>query len=186
MPLDAPLASALDWLLAAAPQFDANFAIRVVSRMFHILSAIIIGGGIFYMRAILVESGPDACFASRRAVWAKWVGIATFLLLVSGFFNVFAIFRDAKAAGEKLPVAYHILFTVKLALGLLVMFIAAILAGKTSAADRFRLNMRRWLNIAWNAVIAIVVIGAILRMFHGRTPADDRPSPVPAAETVNG
>ena len=43
MLLEAPLASSLDWMLAAAPEIDANFVIRVVSRIFHILAAIVIG-----------------------------------------------------------------------------------------------------------------------------------------------
>jgi hypothetical protein len=177
MPLDLPLAE--------LPEMDAMFFVRVVSRILHILAAIILGGGLFYIRSILSHAGADACFADRRAAWARWVGIMSLLLLASGLFNLFAIIRDARDAGEKLPAAYHALFGVKFLLGLLVMFIAAILAGRTQLADRFRMNMRRWLNVAWGAVIAIVVIGALLRMMHGRTPADDRPDP-PVAEAFRG
>jgi hypothetical protein len=51
-------------------------------------------------------------------------------------------------------------------LALVVMFIMAVLAGKTALAEKFRANMRKWLNVAWMAALAIVVIGAMLRTYH--------------------
>ncbi len=153
---------------AAEPQVDAAFVARVLSRIIHILCAIIVGGGVFYLRSILAPGGVDACFADRRSVWARWVAIASFLLIASGLYNFMVIWSEYRAAGEKLPPTYHALFGIKVLLSLLVMFIAAILAGKTATADRFRLRMRRWLNIAWTSVMAIVVIGALLRAHHVR------------------
>lgn len=172
----------------AEPQIDAAFVARVLSRIIHILCAIIVGGGVFYMRSILSPAGVDACFADRRSVWARWVALASFLLIASGLFNFMVIWSEYRAAGEKLPPTYHALFGIKVLLGLLVMFIASILAGKTATADRFRVNIGRWLNIAWTSVMAIVVIGALLRAHHVRRP----PSVEPAApangevEAANG
>ncbi len=135
--------------------------------MLHILSAVILVGGLFYIRTILSPAGADACFADRRSVWAKWVGIATLFLLVTGFYNFFIIIGQSKAeGGVKLPPTYHMLFGVKFLLAMMVMFIAAILAGKTEAADRFRGQMGKWLNIAWLAAVAIIVLAAILRTLH--------------------
>jgi hypothetical protein len=153
--------------------------------MIHILCAIILGGGLFYLRSVLSPAGVTACFADRRSVWARWVAAASFLLLASGLFNFIVINRDYKAAGESLPMTYHLLFTIKFVLGLFVMFVASILAGKTSAADRFRQNMPRWLNMAWTAVIAIVVIGALLRAHHVRQQPGAEPG-APAAEAAEG
>ncbi len=152
--------------VAAEPQIDGPYVARVISRIVHILCAIILGGGLFYMRTILAPSGAAACFGDRRSVWARWVGIATFLLLASGLYNYVTIVRGEKAAGHALPTSYHMLFGIKFLLALLVFFIAAILAGRTSAAERFRANMARWLKIAWTAVMAIVIIGALLRTYH--------------------
>ena len=73
---------------------------------------------------------------------------------------------QAKVNGGKLEPTYHILFGIKFLLALLVMFIASILAGKTAAADRFRGQMRKWLNLGWLAAMAIVIIAAMMRTFH--------------------
>ena len=151
---------------AGDPRVDATLAIRTLSRILHILFAVILGGGLFYLRAVLAPAGGDACYAGRRAVWARWVGIATFFLIASGLFNYITFVRDAKAAGDPLPSTYHQLFGVKFLLALFVFFVAAILAGKTSLAGKFRASMNQWLNFAWLAVMAIIVIGAVLRTYH--------------------
>ena len=151
---------------AGEPTVDAHYVTALVSRVFHILGAIILGGGIFYLRTILAPAGEDACFANRRHVWARWVGAATFLLLASGIYNLINIIGEAKAAGEKLPGTYHMLFGIKFLIGVGVMFLAAIMAGKTAAAEKFRANLSRWLNVAWAGVLAIVVIAAVLRTYH--------------------
>lgn len=144
---------------------DGPQLVQIVSRVLHILGAIILAGGLFYIRSVLSPAGVDACFAGRRAVWAKWVGIAALLLLATGIYNFLVINDQVKADGGKLEPAYHMLFGIKFLLGLLVMFLAAILSGKT-AAEKFRASLGRWLNIAWFAAVAIVVIAALLRTLH--------------------
>ncbi len=153
-------------LAAGRPVVDGAYLLQLVSRVLHILSAIILVGGLFYIRSILSPAGVDACFAGRRAVWARWVGMATFLLLASGIYNLLIIINQAKAAGEKLDPTYHALIGIKLLLALGVMFLMAVLAGKSALAEKFRGNMRKWLNIAWMAALATVVIGALLRTYH--------------------
>jgi len=161
----ANLASPVEPLLAVV--INSGYVIQIVSRVLHILSAVILVGGLFYIRTILSPAGVDACFAGRRAVWAKWVGIATLFLLLSGFYNFFMIIGQSKIEGAvKLPPAYHMLFGIKFLLALVVMFVCAILAGKTEAADRFRGNMRKWLNIGWLAAMGIIVIAAVMRSMH--------------------
>lgn len=153
-------------LAAGRPVMDWPFLIQLLSRVLHILSAIILVGGLFYIRTVLSPAGVDASFAGRRAVWARWVSLATFLLLASGIYNLLTIINQVKAASEKLDPTYHALILIKLLLALVVMFIMAVLAGKTALAEKFRANMRKWLNVAWMAALAIVVIGAMLRTYH--------------------
>ena len=154
------------WILAEGAEGGKTQVIQVISRVLHILSAIVLVGGVFYIRTVLSPAGEAACYADRRSTWAKWVGIAIFFLLLSGFYNFIMINRQAKEVGDGLPSEYHMMFGIKVLLGILVMFIASILAGKTSLADRFRAKMGMWLNIAWLAAMAIVVIGAMLRSLH--------------------
>lgn len=160
-----------DWFLAqtAAPTIDGKFVLYIVLRALHILSAIVIVGGLFYAKIVLVPAGVDP-YAGNRHVWARWVGIASLFLLVSGLMNFMNNIGLAKEHGMPLPKTYHMLFGIKFLLGLFVMFIAAILAGKTTLADKFRQNMGRWLNIALIASFAIVIIGALLRTFHDHFP----------------
>lgn len=155
--------AAYDWpVLLAANEFFA-----IASRALHLLAAIMLGGGLFYLKVVLSPKGADACFAGRREIWAKWVGVATFLLLATGIYNFFVILSAAKAGdGDGLPKNYHMLFGIKVLLALAVMFLASILAGKTAAAEKFRGNIGKWLSLAWMAVVAIVVIGAFLRTLH--------------------
>ena len=92
--------------------------------------------------------------------------MATAFLLLSGIYNFVVVIKQTKADGIELPPTYHMLIGVKFLLALLVMFISAILSGKTEAAERFRGNLRKWLNIGWLASMAIIVIAAILRTLH--------------------
>ena len=156
--------SAWELLAQAAPVIDGKFVLYVVLRVLHILSAIILVGGLFYSKTILLPAGVDP-YAGQRQVWARWVGLASGFLLVSGLLNFMNIVGLAKAAGTPLPPTYHALFGIKFLLGLFLMFLAAILAGKTALADKFRLKMGRWLGIAWTTSLAIVIIGALLRTF---------------------
>lgn len=148
------------------PTVDATYVLQLLARVLHILSAIILVGGLFYQRSILSASGTEACFAGRRNVWAKWVGITTFLLLATGLYNFITIVRAAKGIDAPLPSTYHALFGIKFLLGLVVMFLAAIMAGKTGAAERFREKMGTWLNVAWVASLAILILAAMLRTYH--------------------
>jgi len=169
----APLLADNITLLATGhgPMMDITNAVQILARALHLLAAMVMVGGLFYLRTILApselaSSKPEACFAGRRAVWARWVGIATFFLLASGIYNLMTVIGQSKTAGVKLPLAYHLLLAIKFLLALLVMFVMSILAGKTAAAERFRSQMQKWLSIAWLAAIAIVVLAGVMRTLH--------------------
>jgi uncharacterized membrane protein len=168
------IANTLEMLAQVTPAVDGKYIIYVVLRVLHILSAIIMVGGLFYSKTILVPAGVDP-YAGQRQVWARWVGLATLFLLVSGLANFMNIMTAAKANGTPLPSTYHMLFGIKFLLGLFLMFLAAILSGKTALADKFRLKMGKWLSIAWTVSLAIVIIGAILRTFHDKFPQIQAP-----------
>jgi hypothetical protein len=154
-------------LAAGEPVMDAAMATRVLSRALHLLCAIMLGGGVFYMRTVLAAAGPEACFAGRRQVWARWAAVASTILLITGMYNYIMYVRAAKLPdATPLPPTYHMLFGIKFLLALFVMFVAALVAGNSAGAEKARSQLSRWLNLAWTSVMAIVILGAMMRFFH--------------------
>src|SRR5256885_5801439 len=149
------------------PTLDSTYWIMLVSRILHILSAIILAGGLFYIRYIVspVSAPPgtqpvDQFFGGRRAAWAKWVGIATALLLVTGFWNYIQFSRT-----YDLPKTYHIVLGFKILAAIAVFLLAALLAGRTNAAEAIRQNWRLWINVCLFLAVITVVIGSVLRTY---------------------
>ncbi len=145
---------------------DAMYWVMLVARVLHVLSAIVLVGGIFYLRTVVAPAVPtdgsataDQWFGGRRATWAKWVGITTLLLLATGLFNFIRIIQTNESMGA----LYQALFGVKFLLALVLFGLAAMIAGKTSVADRLRQNMQRWLGVCLAIGLAIVVLASVLR-----------------------
>lgn len=160
----------LSWLTLAQqpPEFNGLYWLLLASRVLHILGAIILLGGLIYVRHVVKPTAPagpgetaDALFGGRRATWAKWIGIATLLLLVSGLLNYIYIIT----AMERMAKPYHMLAGIKILLSIALFFLAALLAGKTAAAERLREKFYFWLTAAVMLGIAIVILGGVLRTF---------------------
>jgi uncharacterized membrane protein len=150
------------------PQTDGLFWALLLSRILHILGAIILVGGLFYIRNIIspVSAPPgtspvDQFFGGPRGKWAKWVGIATALLLITGLFNYVMIIKQH----ERLASSYHMIAGMKMLVAMVVFLFAALLAGKTNAADRIRQNWRMWLSVCLLLSIVTVVFGSWLRTY---------------------
>ena len=171
------------------PRIDAMYWIMLVSRILHILAATILVGGIFYLRFVVVPAAKaplpdreragegssvsvDALFGGRRAAWAMWVGIATLLLLATGLWNYIQIMNTH----ERLPPSYHQIAGIKIIVGLAVFLLAALLAGRSPAAETLRQRMRFWLNVCLLLGIVTVVLGSVLRTYP-RIPKVDAPGP---------
>lgn len=162
------LSSGYDWLM-------------FVSRVLHIFGAIIMVGGLFYLWAVVtpataVAGGEpaDQYFGGRRASWAKWIGIASALLLVTGLWNFVQMIKT-----NEIATSYHMVGGIKILLALALMFLSALLAGRTNAAEAVRRNWRRWLSICLILGILTVAIGSLMRAYN-RTPkvADAANGPV--------
>jgi uncharacterized membrane protein len=160
------------------PELNSVYWVMLLSRMLHILGAIILVGGVFYLRAVIlpnVESpgtDTDRQFGGRRAAWAKWVGIATLLLLVTGLANYLYIIRSH----ERLASSYHMIAGMKMLSGIALFLLAALVAGRSPAAATIRQRMRFWLNVALLLGIITVALGSVLRTYP-RTPKVDAPGP---------
>jgi uncharacterized membrane protein len=150
------------------PQMDGMFWLLLVSRICHVLGAIILVGGLFYIRSIIspvnapAGTAPvDQLFGGPRAKWAKWVGIATALLIFTGFFNYIMMIKQH----ERLASSYHMVAGLKMIAGFAVFALAALLAGRTSIADALREKWRMWLTTCLILGIATVMLGSFLRTY---------------------
>ena len=160
---------ATDVLFAqSVPHFDGHYFLLLTSRVLHILASIVLVGGLFYLRTIVaprlragdMAAGADPWFAGSRAGWAKWVGIATAVLLLTGLFNFYTIVTTYEIA-----TSYHMIGGLKILVALVVFFLAAILAGHTPLAEQFRQKMKFWLSACLVAAVVVVVIGSVMRSY---------------------
>lgn len=150
------------------PHFDGMYVLQLLSRLGHILGAIILVGGLFYIRQILrpasgANGNPsaDALFGGSRASWAKWVGITTALLLATGLLNYVLMIKQH----EKLASSYHMLVGMKMLAALVVFVLAALLAGRTAMADSLRQKWQTWLTLCLLLAILTVAFGSVLRTY---------------------
>ena len=162
-----------DWLIDFGSLFlvaqagaadDSPTVLRTAAHILHVLAAVTLVGGIFYQRFVLLPaerglpaSDAAALLAGRRARWSKWVAVSALFLLASGLYSFVDVVRS-----YELPKYYHPLFGIKFLLALLIFFIASILAGKTAAAERFRLRAPLWLTVNVLAAVAVIVIAGVL------------------------
>jgi uncharacterized membrane protein len=175
-------------LAQQTPTFDGTYLLLLAARLLHMLGAAIIVGGLFYLRSVVTPAAPvevsDAQFGGRRAAWAMLVGIATLFLLVSGFFNYFYMIKNY----EKMPFSYHMLFGLKFLAGLVLFFLAALVAGRSNLAQQIRQNLRLWLNVCLALGLAIIVLGGVMRTYP-RFPKGTEPAGIrvasPDGERIN-
>jgi uncharacterized membrane protein len=153
---------------------DFDLALRLIFRWLHILPAVILLGGVFFMRLAVTPAVASYGDDDRRRLsdalrgrWSKWVMISAGLLLLSGIVNTVLIIRGASAPP---PGLYHGLLTLKILLALAIIYIASLLAGRSEAAERFRQKAPLWLSV--NVVLAtiLILVGGAMRL----TPRVDR------------
>jgi hypothetical protein len=154
------------------PTTDSMYWIMLVSRILHILGAIILAGGLFYIRYVVspvsppAGAEPDQFFGGRRGTWAKWIGIATALLIFTGFWNYVQFSRTYELAKF-----YHMILGIKILVAFAVFALAALLAGRTNAAESIRQKWGLWINTCLLLALLAVVVGSVLRSFpHDRKP----------------
>jgi uncharacterized membrane protein len=157
------------WLLAQGtmPHFDGMYWLLLASRVLHVLGAIILVGGLFYLRMVIAPTvsaatkpTTDAWFGGRRASWAKWVGIAALVLIATGLFNYFEIVK-----ANDVVASYHMMLGIKIIVALVLIFLASLLAGRTAMAVQLRGKMKFWLSVCLLIGILTVILGSVLRSY---------------------
>lgn len=147
--------------------------VALLLRLLHIIPAIFLAGGVFFMWTSLLPAagsvGDDTrkeLLAAVRARWSKVVMASSGLLLVTGLYNFVMNAKGYEYAGGPL---YHILGTIKLLLGLAIMFLVARLSGKSASAEKFRERQTHWVMMTTILLFAVILLASTMRTLE-KTP----------------
>ena len=154
--------------------------VGLLLRLLHIIPAIFLAGGIFFMWTSLLPAAGSVSDDAKanlldgvRKRWSKVVMASSGLLLASGLYNFVMNAMAYDYAGGPL---YHILGTIKLLLALGIMFLVARLSGKSESAAKFRERQAHWVMITTMLVFGVIVLASTMRTL------DKTPKP-PKVET---
>ncbi|MCA9057817.1 MAG: hypothetical protein KDA85_04935 [Planctomycetaceae bacterium] len=150
---------------------DSQFLLAVISRWLHVGTAIVLIGGTFFMRMIVLPSvagGSEELLAGIRKRWQRVLhpGIAIFIL--SGFYNFWRALPDHSDDG-----LYHGLVGTKILLAFGIFFLASALTGRSAGTQKFRDQPRRWLGVILLLATVIVGISGFVKV---RGPASGAPT----------
>lgn len=143
----------------------------LVLRWLHILAGITLMGGALFQRLALMPAAStladDAHNQLREAVRGRWARIVmsmSGMLLVSGLSSYVMTTINYQFDKSELPGRlYHMLFGIKFLLGLVVLYLAATLSGRSAAAQRMRANAAKWLTLNLILATLVVMIGGFMR-----------------------
>lgn len=157
----------------------AELALFTTTRVLHIATAIVLVGGTFFVRFVLLPAATanladdvhTKLRAAITATWKKFVHLGIGLFVVTGAANYYRVLAAGTHKGDPL---YNALLGIKILLALAVFFIAEALVGKSAAFEGMRRNSRRWL------MINLLLAGVIVAM-SGFLKVRDVPAAKPAA-----
>ena len=156
--------------------------VDLVLRLLHIVPAVFLAGGIFFMWSTLIpalgtltEDARSAASAAIRGKWAKVVMAASGLLLVTGIINAF---RNILAY-EYTSAPYHLFVLLKLLLAVAIMFVTARLSGRSAGAEKFREKTSFWMTVNTVLVLVLITVASAMRVTD-RVPKTDDAADVPA------
>lgn len=146
---------------------DGTTLVNLISRWLHVIPAIIMVGGTLFLRLALLPAFANSADAeardqvreSVRKNWAKWIGISTLLLLVTGLYNAYF-----KAFTYELSPLYIGLMLAKILLAFAVFYLAARLSGRSAKAVQLREREIHWTNILCVLMLTIVLIAGAMKI----------------------
>ena len=146
-----------------------ELALFTITRVLHIATAIVLVGGTFFVRFVLLPAAsanlPDDLHAKLRgaitATWKKIVHLGIALFIISGGINYYRVIAAGTHKGDAL---YHALLGTKIILALVVFFIASALVGRSAAFEGMRRNPRRWLMVNLLLAGVIVAVSGFLKV----------------------
>lgn len=167
---------------------EANIGIDYLGiglRWLHIMAAITLFGGLIFRAVALIPASLELSEADRETLneairkrWAKIVGLASLVLIVSGAWNLvrfiqeYGPVRGAAQLGEaqkallKVPSWYEPMVGAKVALALVILFLASLLTGRGRLAQKLRPKIGCWVCLTIVLASILVGISSTLRSTH--------------------
>ncbi len=134
--------------------------IAVASRWIHVGTAIVLVGGLVFLRFVLGPAAaqlPDEAHARLRelvtAKWKKFIHGGIALFLISGFYNYLVVLAPLH---KKEPL-YHALIGTKILIAFVIFFLSSALVGRSKSFAGMRANPKLWQGII--LALAAVVVG---------------------------
>jgi hypothetical protein len=147
----------------------SSLILYTTSRVFHVGTAIVMVGGAFFLRFVLLPAAKasladDVHARLRSAVMGTWKKVVHFgiaLLLLTGGLNYYRVIVEGTHKGDPL---YNALIGIKILLALGIFFIASALVGRAAAFEGMRRNVAKWLAINLALAAVIVAISGFLKV----------------------
>ena len=171
-------------------------ALLLVLRWSHILGAVLLVGGLAFLRFAFVpaleetdEETRNRLHESVRRRWLPFVIIGITLLLVSGLANFLLFNSTVKeqgwANGQWMrQTSYHAIFGVKFLLALVVFYLSSGLVGRSGGTAWLRRDRARWLGVTLGFAVAIIMLSGWLRNLHTGPAASATADPGVAMEVM--
>ncbi|QDT09802.1 hypothetical protein [Planctomycetes bacterium K23_9] len=142
------------------------FAIDVLSRIVHVLTAItLVGGSVFTCfvlmpsAKVLADEAHQKFAAAITGRWKRFVHFGVLLFLVTGFYNYFRAIPLHKGDG-----LYHALIGTKMLLAVGIFFLAAALVGRSEKLAAIRVNRGRWIKVLVLLAVIVVSISGFVKV----------------------
>jgi uncharacterized membrane protein len=163
------------------------FEVNLFTRWLHILPAAFAAGTSLFLFLVLQpaagelpDDAHDKLRAGIRARLAKWVHISVALLLITGLINFAFVslgqiraYKDATGQGS----LYHPLFGIKFLLALFVFFSQSLLVGRSSLAQKWQANARRWVGVNALLLVLIIVLSGAMGLLRAKAVRDTLSAP---------
>ncbi len=144
----------------------SNLILDILSRIFHVGTAICLAGGTVYTLFVLLpalrsadENTRNNIFSGVSRYWKRFVHLGTALLLLTGFYNYFQQMKLHDDDG-----LYHALIGIKMILAFAVFFLAAVLVGSSAKFESMRKSRPRYLGLIVLFLAIIVAISGVLKV----------------------
>lgn len=141
-------------------------ALNLLMRWLHIFSVIAAVGATVFMRLVLIPSLAEASNQSRAELMKTMAGRLKKLIhgaiggiLVSGLYNTHLLWKSS------IP-PYAAIYSLKVALALVVFLIAILLTSSRPKWASFQANRRKWLGVNLILAVVIVALSAYLKTLH--------------------